>query len=719
MNSPFQASEKYCLPAQQHVPAASEPNAVAPATTAESRRFALKSFAASVASLAAGCSGCGGGGNETEVSPTPPAVSPSPPPASPSPSPPPASPPPPPPPSGAVPTTPAVGPAGPYRYSQSYLFSSVTKASEPSRLPGGSPLNLDLVGPHREYVDFGTGWRWRNAGGDWIDKNQVRMGTAPWVSVLTNAVSGSAIGSNYQGDVTAAVQLVQTAGRWNAWIVRDAPTSTAPRVLAGRFNASEAWRPAIDVTYSDGSTAVLACRVSALLVVGLNQPSSTSPELQLPCALEFDRPTKAVRQATLRFRVTQHWDGRNPALEFYLADPPVNGDPITNGVAQGFPLDAGLSAHSSIIGQHRYHDGSRYSDWVYTDTSPIGPLNFDESRVFDPALWGGATDTRTLPHIGLGKWLGSWNGGGAELVTSAYTGENFLALAPGIGALKVKMDKAGGIADGVEGGQNGSGGANSFIFLPVDRYGRQRRMFVRYYMRLGSRHRTPYRVSLADKLQVLKLGVPTWTDMAGKCSIGSAHKTALGGNSGSAGAGRGWTLRQEFSDYWFDENSPNAEGWGRSFSFYDYQNNVPGHNYASEGDRALTGLGQRGGLGSTIYADRWYCIEEEINLNSVDRPAMVNGSPHLVNGVQQFWTPDGEARVWIDGRLAFERTGVVLRSLPLATAPSGQMGGVRELGIAHLWFNWFHGGLTRNSIDRVVFITGLAYGDAYIGPMKI
>ena len=87
--------------------------------------------------------------------------------------------------------------------------------------------------------------------------------------------------------------------------------------------------------------------------------------------------------------------------------------------------------------------------------------------------------------------------------------------------------------------------------------------------------------------------------------------------------------------------------------------------------------------------------------------------------VQQYWTPDGEVRVWIDGRLAFERTGVVMRSLPLDQPPPGRMGPVRDLGIAHLWFNWFHGGLTRNSIDRVVFITGLAYGEAYIGPMKI
>ena len=691
--------------------------APAPLTVAEdagSRRFMLKGLAASVAGLAAGCSGCGGGGGDAvpiggggTPSPAPPAPTP------------PAPSPPAPAPVGSVPNTPASGPPGPYRYAQSYLFSSVTKASEPSRIAGGNPLGLDIVGPHREYVDFGTGWKWRNAGGDWIDANQAPMGAVAWASVLTNAVLGSNAGADYTVDVTAALQLVQTAGRWNAWIVRLAPTSTAPRMLAGRFSPNAAWRPVIDVTYTDASTATLACRVSAPLSAGLNQPNGVAAEMQLPSALEFDRPTRAVQRATLRFRITQHWDGSNPRLEFSLADPPVNGDPVVTGVANAYPLDQGLGAHPSVIGQHRYQDGSQYSDFVYGGPSPIGPLNFDESRVFDPVLWGGTPNTLTLPHIGLGKWLGAWNSGGAELVTSSYTGENFRALAPGIGALKVRMDKAGGIADGVEGGQTGTAGANGFIFLPVDRYGLQRRLFVRYYMRIASRHRTPYSVNLAEKYHVLKLGVPTWTDMAGKCSIGSAHKTTEGGNSGSAGGGKGWTLRQEFSDYWFDENSPSAGGWLRSFSFYDFQANVPGHNYASEGDRSLNALGQRGGLGSALYADRWYCIEEEVNLNSVNRPATVNGAPHLVNGVQQFWTPDGEVRVWIDGRLAFERTGLVLRSLPLVVPGAGRMGPVRELGVAHLWFNWFHGGLTRNSIDRAIFVTGLAYGDAYIGPMRI
>ncbi len=609
---------------------------------------------------------------------------------------------------------PPPGVPGAYRSTQAYLFSSIIKAKEPARIAGGSDLNLDTVGPHRDYVDYSSGWRWRNAGGDWIDADGVSMGSRPYASVLTNAASGSSAGADYIADVTAAVQRVESAGRWNAWIVRRAPTSTAPRIVAGRFNDTAEWRPAIDVVYVDGTAATLACRVSALLSPGLTAPQGAAKELQLPAALEFDRPIKAVRTATLRFRVTQHWDGSNPVLQFFLADPPLNADPVQRGVADAYPLDAGLSGHPSVIGQHRYNDGSVRADYFYSG----GAVNMEEQRAYDPALWGGTPDTTKLPHAGLGKWVGSWEAGGADIVPSSYRGENFEPLAPGIGALKVKMDKAGGIADGVEGGQNGTAAANSFIFMPEPRFGRQSRIFVRYYMRIGARHRSPYKVSLADKYHVLKLGVPTWTDMAGKCSIGAAHKTKRGGNSGTAGGGYGWTLRREFSDYVSDPNAPAAGGWFNGWSWYDFQNNPPGHNYASGVGRDFHALGQRGGLGGTLYADRWYCIEEEIKLNSVDKPAMIDGAPHLKDGVQQYWTPDGEVRCWIDGRLAYEATGLVLRSLPVVSAIPGYLPGIRELGVAHLWFNWFHGGLTRNSIDRVVFISALAYGDQYIGPMR-
>lgn len=85
------------------------------------------------------------------------------------------------------------------------------------------------------------------------------------------------------------------------------------------------------------------------------------------------------------------------------------------------------------------------------------------------------------------------------------------------------------------------------------------------------------------------------------------------------------------------------------------------------------------------------------------------------------FVPDGELRVWVDGRLTFERTGMVFRQLPLHNPPvdpSKTQRPIRQLGVRELWFNWFHGGRNQNSVDRVIFVTGLAWGKQYIGPMR-
>ena len=81
---------------------------------------------------------------------------------------------------------------------------------------------------------------------------------------------------------------------------------------------------------------------------------------------------------------------------------------------------------------------------------------------------------------------------------------------------------------------------------------------------------------------------------------------------------------------------------------------------------------------------------------------------------------DGALRAWVDGRLAFEREGMVMRTLPLHDPGfnGGRIRPCRELGIRSLWFNWFHGGQTQSSLDRSLFVTGLAWGHDYLGPMK-
>jgi hypothetical protein len=219
---------------------------------------------------------------------------------------------------------------------------------------------------------------------------------------------------------------------------------------------------------------------------------------------------------------------------------------------------------------------------------------------------------------------------------------------------------------------------------------------------------------------------PIWTDCGGKTGIMPAHDTTPGGVSGTSGGGRGWQMRMGWGDLDLPAG-PDVGGWVLSPHWYDYQRaNPPGHHYGT-GDlpAAEKGLAQVGGLGGVMYAHRWYCVETRLKLNSVDKPAVLaDGTPHVVNGVRQFWSPDGEMQVWVDGRLAYNATGKVFRTLPLhqenyAGRENIFLPPMGNLGVRDLWFNWFHGGLTKSSRSRVQFITGLAWGTSYIGPMAL
>lgn len=47
-----------------------------------------------------------------------------------------------------------------------------------------------------------------------------------------------------------------------------------------------------------------------------------------------------------------------------------------------------------------------------------------------------------------------------------------------------------------------------------------------------------------------------------------------------------------------------------------------------------------------------------------------------------------------------------------------QLPAARSVGIREAWWNWFHGGTEQSVIERHLFITGVAVGRSYIGPMQ-
>jgi hypothetical protein len=605
------------------------------------------------------------------------------------------------------------------RNAQPLLFQPTDAVSRPTSFPGpglGSIYEADLWGPTSEYVDFQSGWRWSNNGGDYIGANDLLQSLAtPWATKPVNDLSTGT--SSYTMDVTVLVQAVQTRGAWCAF--RASLTGPNFRSIVGVFGAAGS-RPSIAVSYVDGSSGTLICRTVAALqtpatLQAPKRPVTANPIINLPCAIEFDRPmAKAVQSASMTFGVV-HFSGL-ATLELYLLKPPINTQQVTGGVAAnaGY-LDTNILAQPGVQGAMSMADGTVLSDYVVT----IAGITVSAEHSFSPEFWGGGVNTSKLPYVaqhpvtGIARFVNPL--GQITLVSSSYTGEGFVPLAPGIGALKIFMPSS-GLTTGQEGGNGGTVGEAMKLYLPAANMWLQRTLFCRYYRRGG----TPALRIPSQRVEVRQGGAFAWTQMSGKWGITADGETSYGGVSKTSGGGSGWTARCSWYDCDTGTGGPSTGGITVGTHIVDdYQIGGPipnpvGYRYGVDTDPGYWGLqrerwGAIGGLGGVLYAGNWDCIEHEVTLNSV-------------NAANNTFTPDGAIRTWVNGRLVLEETGMVMRTLPIYVPPVidiGKLRPARELGVRGLWLNWFHGGQTQNTVDRTEFYTKPVWGTQRIGPMNL
>lgn len=609
--------------------------------------------------------------------------------------------------------TPTPAPEQPrYRTQQRHLFSRTDVASIPPRI-GGSPLSRE-AGPTWDFVSIvshGSGGYtkigpWTNPGGDFIDRNGVKQGSTPFSTCTLNAVSGNTTAYDYEVDITDLVKKVQADDRFFAILLKTAGSGI--RRFAGRFaddgTPTNPNRPRVIIQYSSGE--VTSEPLITASTGSKKLPVTVTPMLSFPAMLEFDRPTaETIISAKLKFRVLEHWQGTS-TMSVFLIDPPLELPQPIPGIAASSQLDAGLSAHPDIIGCHRYLDGTAFADIALTVPGPTtgNAWNTGAENNFDPEIYGtGPRDETKLPYIGLGKWVNARFQGPCDLVQSTYQGDNFVPLAPGIGAMRWEMKKE-VFADGDMVYYVGTGGAHAKIMLPPSVFGSLPRIFVRHYFRFASSSEQD--PPGGYQVRQTPTGSPVWTwalGGGGKFGLMPSHETPAGGVSGTSGGGYGWQMRMGWHEC--DYDGPDKGGINIYPHLYDFQQNNPiGHRYGAS-DSPKGGKSPKL-FGSTVYPDTWYCFEAELLCNTV-----MPESPGYL--------PDGALRIWLDGRLIYDATELVIRSLPLDPRPynPNSMRPVRDLGIRELWFNWFHGGTVKNTKKRVLFLTAPAWGHSYIGPM--
>ncbi|MBL8325978.1 MAG: hypothetical protein JNJ89_13585 [Rubrivivax sp.] len=560
----------------------------------------------------------------------------------------------------------------------------------PARASVANPKNdylLGTIGPSYTSVEQSAQWQWTNPGGDWINQSGTAQGTtSPHFTFSASAASGTSTYSSV--NITAGVAAAFARGKWNAYIVR----ASAVRGIATHRTATP---PRVQVTYTDGSSATLECLACVHLLAGTSYTrigASAEAQINPSVALEFQMPTKAVSSATLSITMTA---GSAATINGYLANPPVNTEGVTAGVAAAYPNDAGLKTHASILFAQRYEDGTTLGDYIIQNFASVDTWNLNN---WDPELFGtGAANTAKLPTAhqgvpvaGTHKWFYKQNTGGTiTLVSSTYTGDNFQPVAPGLGAMRIVIPKE-TVADGGSVGYGGQTGSDLWALFPKAVSGLLNETYVRFRVRFAF---TPKLLADTKMVRSEAASTANYAIRQGKWGLGTHHWTFFGGNNNVGGANLGHTNRLGFRVHPGDVGLMGMQSYVHSWDMLGYD--MP--------------FGQRGGLGAGFYPNRWYTVEIRKRLNTYNATGAVGTSP-----------ADGLMEIFIDGRLAARHTNWKYRDGKLdyvseTPISAGKMVPYRQMGDIGLLLNMYNGGVNGADEEMVMFFAQVACGTQYIG----
>ena len=165
-------------------------------------------------------------------------------------------------------------------------------------------------------------------------------------------------------------------------------------------------------------------------------------------------------------------------------------------------------------------------------------------------------------------------------------------------------------------------------------------------------------------------------------ALGGGKLPGLAGTYGRAGWGgrqwdgnKGWSLRGSFS-----ANPPKTHPATGKIMLGTYAYHSKAIHTYGEGLQWITG-----GLAGLLEPDRWYCIEQQVKLNTPGKE-------------------DGVLKVWVNGQLALSREDIRLRDR-------------EDIRIEEVWMNFFHGGTDDAPATMHAYVDNLVIARKYIGPV--
>lgn len=644
-----------------------------------------------------------------------------------------------------------------YRFQQKRLFQRARSRSEPWTyvnslgqtitspthqieygLTGGAVNCHVQVGASSVMVCTTCRWKWATPHGDYLDAALIQQGPTPFASVNVPSPIGAGILSV---DITAAMQFIHENDRWVALLVRALSGSGALQVN-GVLNSIGGEPPTIEVVYTDATTAVLPAWYTSSTITTTNYLNAHENLIPVSGAanglLEFDRheagAAKTIASATLKLR---HGGCGVVNLGIFVVAPPIPDLTPVAGLASTAALDADVALDSRVLVKQLITDAHTITDVLdvgvsgsYSRPYVPGTTVFSQRQEFyyDPSLWDGPVAGVNLatkhPHKNYNaatkwaKWFGSaWPEGvyadmpTFSVVPSTYALHGFTPLAPGLGAIHLKMP-----ARGIQPGQmwrvDGEVGTDVDLAMPRSHIGAVRRIRIRYYVLLGDgweagEHQRilgfngnvsgvwPEEAGFTTPAQIAALSARP-SDNQGKFFGGAQQLTgvtwvrtyryptrigpsgdpddteilsSLNGGYGTGSGGQiGYQGRMMWTGGFHQENGGPAEGGlSLGLELYDMQANPtlpPSQAGIANWDTSWqSGFNHNGAL-AHIYPDgMWRCVELEWKLNDL---APYEPPPRGTNFNESGFTkpPNGYLRCWIDGVLSSESPNFGFSRLP-------------------------------------------------------
>ncbi len=469
-------------------------------------------------------------------------------------------------------------------------------------------------GPRSGHWDYAADLRWAVTNGDWLDANQVSQGATAY-----DTQTATAIGANMTFDVAALVQRFLTLGENRGFYLRG--VSGDWRVdFAGRLSANP---PVLTVVTTDG-TFTPACTATAYwahnAVTG--QAGTTTFIVQKngrSAIVRFDLSgvTGTVISASMVLRVT--YRNENTQIGIFEADPPgflLGGNYDAPGFANGYVLDSGIHAHSSVI--------ATLQDWTWATHQSFFDLY--------------STDTTKMEfgtELDGTKYIRSKIAAGTQDIPTFY--KYFVKAESNFAEPTLILQRDAGNTNGQW--------VNPSPSLPV-----HDELFFRYRMYLENDFR-----STVDSGKF-----PGFDGRMGRWEVGKWQN--VGGNSSNDSLGikrpysTGWafeghSVRGSYMRQFIADGNPNAELWPYGVYLYSLDS-----GYYDGRERFGNAVLKRG---------EWYSIEWRMKMNTISGAADEYGN--------QTANYDGVLECWCDGTKVYSRNDIRWRRHPLISVAAVHM----------------------------------------------